>query len=139
MNCTTAKAVWNHRDGFLAGLEAELPGVLGELERMVTAFVKKTVHPFNTAVHAQAGTGGYYCEHALTDTDELAEQIHDVVGDVTARNFLQNFFSQKFGQPIVLGNICCSSCVISGGPIEENLMYKIQMTAVNLDPENLPS
>ncbi len=138
MNCNDAKAVWNHKDGFLAGLQAHLPGVLPELERMVTAFVQKNVHPFNQAVQRLAGTGDYYCEHALTDTDELANQVHDVVGDVTARTFLQNFFSQKFGQPIVLGNICCSSCVISSDPIEEDLMLRIQMTAVNLDPENLP-
>lgn len=99
----------------------------------------KKIHPFNLAVQKLAGRGDYYCEHALTDTDELAEKVHDVVGDVTARTFLQNFFSQKFGQTIVLGNICCSSCVISSGPIEEDLMFKIQMTAVNLDPNNLPS
>ncbi len=138
MNCTTAKLVWNHNGGFLQGLQTHLPNVLPELERMVTAFVNGTVHSFNQAVQKVA-PGNYYCEHAITDTDELAAQVHDVVGDVTARTFLQNFFSKKFGQPIVLGNICCSSCVISGGPIDDDLMYRIQMTAVNLDPENLPA
>jgi hypothetical protein len=46
----------------------------------------KKIHPFNLAVQKLAGRGDYYCEHALTDTDELAEKVHDVVWDVTAQN-----------------------------------------------------
>ena len=139
MDCVTAKLVWNHPGGFIEGLKAHLPDVLPELTRLVEAFVKKTPHPFDSEVKRQAGDGGYYIEHANTEDDPVAISIHDVVGDVTARNLLQKYLSGMFEQKIVLGNICCGSCVISGGPIEDEQMFAIQMTAVNLDPENLPN
>jgi len=135
MNCKTARKVWNHKDGFIAGIIEHLPGVLERLESQVEAYVTGETNPYNDAVKDQAVSGNYYAEHAMTENDPIAIWIHDVVGDVAGKLQLENYFSNRFNQPIFLGNMCCGSCITHDGTLTDEEILKIQIASVNTEPD----
>ena len=132
MDCETASKVWNHKGGFIAGVQEHLPGVIEHLDRLVIGYVNRREDEFNRVVHeAVSGVSVYfYVEHA-PDGSEVAELTHAVVGDEAGGDLLDRHFSEKYGQPIHLANICCGSCAISPGPLEHKEKLKLQMAAIN--------
>ncbi len=134
MDCKTARKVWNHPRGFIAGVREHLPGVVESMERQVGAFARGETCAFDTAVKAKAGDGAYYIEHADTEDNAVAIGVHDVVGDVVGKQMLEEHLSALAGQPISIGNMCCSSCIISDGPLHAMHLHRIQIAAVNTDP-----
>ena len=136
MDCNTARVVWNHPDGFIAGVRHALPGVMERLEDQVRAYVKGETNPFHTTVKNQAGvTGHYYSDHADTEDDPIAIGIHDVVGDVAGRIALERHFTAMFKQPIHLGNMCCGACITHDGTLCEDDILALQVAAVNTEPD----
>lgn len=136
MNCEDAKRVWNHPEGYLAGLRDVLPGVLEDLERKALAFAGVSPQHYDTAIKEQVGGAGYYVEHAL-DSDTLAEKVHDVVGDLVGRPLIEAHLSRLVGRPVAIGNICCKGCIVFLPDLPPELLMRIQVAAVNTDPETL--
>lgn len=135
MNCTTARKVWNHKAGFIAGVREYLPGVMERLEAQVAAYVAGDTNPYNTAVKDQSVFGNFYSEHAATEDDPVAIRIHDVVGDVAGKQELERYFTERFGQPICLGNMCCGSCITHDGTLTAADLLLIQIASVNTEPD----
>jgi hypothetical protein len=129
MDCETASKVWNHEGGFIAGVRQHLPGVIEHLDNLVTGFIHDKEDEFNQAVQEMA-PGNYYVEHAPPGSD-LAELTHDVVGDEAGGDLLDRHFSEKYGQPIHLANICCGSCAVMPRPLEYKEKLELQMAAIN--------
>ncbi len=136
MKCDDARRVWNHQDGYLAGLREHLPGVLEDLERKALAFTGVGPGQYDAAINAQVGGDGYYVEHAL-DTDRLAEQVHDVVGDLVGRPIIEAHLTALVGQPVSIGNICCKGCIVFLPGLSPELLERIQVAAVNTEPESV--
>lgn len=136
MNCKDAQKVWGHPDGFLAGIKATFPRVLERLENLAEGLVKGRTNPFCKRVKEKAGPIGrdYYVEHA-DDGEQLAHQVHDVVGDTAARLKIQQYLSERFGYPIVIGNLCCSGCKVSIGEPTLDEAVAIQNAAVRTDAD----
>lgn len=134
MDCSTARLVWNHPEGFFAGLNEHLPGVMERLEGVVQAFVDGETNPFDEAVRAEVGMGGFFTAHA-EDDDPVAELIHDVLGDIVARDMIERFFSERYKQPIRLANICCKGCYCDNGELDSDTVLRIQLAAVNTEPD----
>lgn len=140
MNCATARKVWNHSEGLIAGLQEHLPGVLKGIESRALSFAKGETCPYNDAIHEQAGTGRFYVEHALTDDDPLAIATHEVIGDITASQVIgehiSNLVAREIGAEMQLrvANLCCGGCMVFEGAIPPDHLKKIQMAAVNTDP-----
>ena len=129
MDCKTASKVWNHQGGFIAGVREHLPGVIEELDRLVTNCLEGGQDAFNDAVQ-KAAPGNYYVEHEPRDS-EVAERIHEVVGDEAGSEKLDRFFSEKYGKEIHLANICCESCaIVLGPPLSYQQKIDLQMAAV---------
>lgn len=136
MDCKTARAVWNHPNGFIPGVRQELPGVVERLEEQVRAFVEGRTNVYDTEVRRSSGVEGrYYNDHADTEDDPIAIGIHDVVGDVVGRDMLQKYFSEMFGRPIVFGNMCCANCITHDGTLTDGDLLKLQIAAVNTEPD----
>lgn len=132
MNCKTAQKVWGHPEGFLAGLKEACPGVLNRLTETVEGLVKTKTNPFHASVKRKVGdqvVTPFYVTHA-DDNDPLTEMVHDVVGDAAAKNELEIYFSELYGQKIVLGNLCCSGCEASFGQHSRAELLAIQNAAV---------
>lgn len=136
MDCRTARLVWNHEGGLIAGLRQHMPGVVEHLTDQVRKFVERVPDPFDSAVKAKAGDGNYRLEHSDGES-HISLAIHDVLGDAVARAKLEDYFSRMFGQRIALANICCSSHKVSSGDETPELEFAIQMAAVNTDPSTL--
>lgn len=134
MDCATARAVWGNPDGYIPGLKATCPGVVEHLDRHVRALLDGSTNPFQDAVRNQIGGGPFYMEHADTDDDPFAHLVHDVVGDAAGRAQLERYFSDRYGVPITLGNVCCSACAVSRGPLSFELVQKIQQAAIRTEP-----
>jgi len=139
MDCKTARAVWNHPEGFIAGVRQELPGVVEKLEEQVRSYVNGETNAYDTTVKRQSDINKpFYTDHADTEDDPVAIGIHDVVGDEAGRIQLQRYFSQLFGQPIRLGALCCSACITHDGTLCEDDLLKLQIAAVNTEPDGTP-
>ena len=134
MDCQTAKLVWNHPDGPISGIREHCPGVLERLEKVVSDFVHDTHDPFNAAVRSEAGEGNYFVTHA-DDVDPLTGSVHDVVGDAAANLVLHQYFTQLYGRPVHVANVCCSGCKIHDGTLSPEMVLRIQQVAVNTEPE----
>ncbi len=133
MNCSSAKKVWGHPQGFIAGLNETFPGVLERLEQLTANFRDKVTNPFHETVTRKAGVNrNYYVEHA-DDNDGLAEKVHDVVGDVAARLQLEHHLREKFGIQVTLFNLCCSGCGEVIGDITLDDAVAIQNAAVRTE------
>lgn len=136
MDCQTARTVWNHPEGFIAGVRATLPGVIERLEAQVAAYVRGDTNPYDSAVKRQSGvTSAFYSDHADTEDDPVAVGIHDVVGDAAGRLMLERYFTGHYGQPIYLGNLCCSSCITHDGTLLADDLLAIQVAPVNTEPD----
>lgn len=129
MDCKTASNVWNHEGGLVEGVRDHLPGVIEHLDGLVQSFINGEHDEFNEVVQEEV-PGEYYVEHAPPGS-KLAEMTHDVVGDEVGSQLLEKFFSEKYGQPIRLANICCGSCAISHGRLDFGKKQRLQMAAVN--------
>jgi hypothetical protein len=136
MDCKTAQKVWGHPDGFLEGLKSACPGVLERLETVVRNLIDGNQSPFSKKVQEKVGalSKPYHVEHA-EDDDELAHLTHDVVGDVAANAELSQHFSNVFGQQVCIGNVCCSGCKASLGPLKHEELVAIQNAAVRTAPD----
>lgn len=134
MDCQTARQVWNHSGGLIAGLNAHMPGVMNRLERAVAGFVNGETNAFDESVKQQVGGGAFFTAHAEEgDTD--AERIHDVLGDIVAKAELERYFSSLHNRPIRLGNMCCKSCITDDGTLTGEQLLAIQLAAVNTEPD----
>ena len=134
MNCQTAKLVWNHPDGPIAGIRAHLPGVMERLEAVVAKYIRGDHDSFNEAVQTEAGNGNYFVTHA-DDADPLTELVHSVVGDAAANLVLHRYFTGIYGRPVFVANVCCSGCKIHDGTLSPEMILRIQQVAVNTEPE----
>ena len=134
MDCKTARLVWNHPEGLFAGLRAHMPGVMEFLESSVRSYVNGETNPFDQSVKEQVGGGQFFTSHSDGE-DPVSQRVHDVLGDVVAKVELERYFTQRFGQPISLGNICCDGCKISDGTLSHEQLLAIQLAAVNTEPD----
>ena len=135
MDCKTARKVWNHPKGLMAGLDAQQPGFMQHLDSLVDAFVRSTPDPFDRAVKMKAGGGRYRVTHA-DDVSPLGRFQHDVLGDEVARRELEKHFGVKYGVPdLRLAAVCCGGCKISDGDLGDEHNLAIQMAAVNTNPD----
>ncbi len=138
MNCVDARRVWKHPEGFIAGLKQYLPGVFERIEETVQNAYDGRSNPCLEAIKVKVGNRirtPFFVHHA-EDGDSIAEQVHDVLGDITAKLLLDEFFSQAYGTSIHLGNICCKGCTVSFGnhlTLEEALV--LQIAAVTTGPQ----
>jgi hypothetical protein len=136
MDCKTARLVWNHEEGFIAGVREALPGVIERLEVQVQAYVDGDTNPYHASVLSGSGvSGGFHIDHANTEDDPIAIGIHDVVGDDAGRIALESHFTTLHGQPIHLGNMCCGACITHGGSLSNEDLLAIQTAAVNTEPD----
>lgn len=135
MDCKTARRVWNHKHGFLAGLKSEMPGLFEHLSSLVASFKRGDKEPFDLAVKRRAGNGPYQVSHADEDS-ELSRWKHDVLGDAVARRTLEIELGRIHDLPnLRLGNICCKGCITSIGALDDALALRIQLVAVNTNPD----
>lgn len=138
MNCKDARALWNHKGGLIGGLNCKGHGydqVVPYLTELAWKFVKGSHDPFNEAVKKKAGAGPYFVTHSDGES-ELAKKVHDVVGDQAACHIVSQLIGKIVGRPnLQLANICCNGCKISDGSLENELTLRIQMAAVNTNPD----
>jgi hypothetical protein len=136
MDCKTARGVWNHPEGFIAGLRTYLPGVIEALERMAIAFKAGQSNNYNDAVQTEANIGGFYSEHG-PDDDPISSGIHDVVGDHVGRMKVEEHLSTLIGQPIKVATLCCSHAMIYPEQLDwtPGEWEILQMAAVNAEPQ----
>ena len=135
MDCKTARVVWNHPDGFIAGINVAMPGVIERLTGYVAEFVSGTTNAFHETVKSESGVTGNYLTHHAEDDDQIAEWAHDVIGDAAGSIKLNQYFTDLFGTPVQLRNICCSGCDISDGQQSDEDILAIQHAAVNIEPD----
>lgn len=139
MNCADARALWQHAGGLIGGLSCRGHGyheVLPALIEIAERFKKGLENPFDTAVKNRAGgDGSYYVEHR-NDEDDLSRKIHDVIGDRAAAIVVSKYVGEAVGIPnLCIGNICCSSCITSDGPLSPEQNIAIQLAAVNTNAD----
>lgn len=137
MNCSDARKVWGHPDGFVAGLEEVLPGVFERIAKTVSDAMNGRTNPFLQVVRGKVGEkiqNPFYATHAQSD-DKIAQAIHGVLGDLAGKAILEAHFSKKYGKPIFLGNICCEGCNVSiGAPLTLEESVALQLAAVTTGP-----
>ncbi len=133
MDCKTARAVWNHPNGMIAGLQETLPEVYGYLREQARRFVHNAPDAYNDLIQEQVAGGGYRVEHSTGETP-LSRSVHDVLGDMAACHEIGQHFSKMFGQNIAFGNLCCGGCITNGGDLPPEQVLRVQMATVNTDP-----
>lgn len=138
MNCEDAQKLWNHQGGLIVGLNCGghgYKGVMPFLIQLATDFKKAISDSFETAVKNKAGEGNYRVVHSDGISD-LAVRVHDVIGDEVACNEVSKAVGAFVGIPnLRFANICCNGCKVSDGHLAEDLNFRIQMAAVNTNPD----
>lgn len=138
MNCADAQKLCNHEGGLLGGLSCKGHGyheVLPYLTRLAHEFKSNVLDPFDTAVKNKAGGGPYRVVHS-DGVSNLAIRIHDVIGDEVACDLISRTIGGLVGIPkLRFANICCNGCKVSDGSLDEELNFRIQMAAVNTNPD----
>jgi len=135
MDCKTARHVWNHTGGLIGGLKCQMPGLTEHLSDLVEAFKRGESDPFDAAVKKKAGPGPYRVTHS-DGTSQMSQWVHDVLGDEVAKRALERILGEAHGlSDLRLSNICCSGCKVSIGEMDELFALRIQMAAVNTEPD----
>ena len=131
MDCKTAKHVWNHKGGFLKGIQCQFPGLLEELTSYAKSFKGSNSNQYDTAVKKKAGQGNYWVTHSDGES-QMAKWIHDVMGDRVANRIISETIGKVVGIPsLSFANICCNGCSVSDGSLSPEHEFAIQMTVVN--------
>lgn len=135
MDCNTAKHVWNHKGGFLKGIQCKFPGLLEELASYAEHFKRGTSNAYDAAVKKKAGKGNYWVTHSDGES-QMAKSIHDVMGDRVANRIISENIGKAVGIPTLsFANICCNGCSVSDGSLSPEQELAIQMAAVNTNPD----
>lgn len=141
MNCSDAKALWNHKGGLIGGLMCAGHGyqeVLPYLIKLAHDFKMGVPDQFDTAVKRIVGKGPYRVTHR-DDEDDLSHRIHGVIGDEAACAVVSRHIGNIVGIPTLrFANVCCSGCKVSDGILPEEMNLAIQMAAVNTAPDGSP-
>ncbi len=139
MDCETAKHVWNHKGGLIVGLNCRMKGLMQYLTDEAIAFKNKTVDPFDLAIKKKAGNGNYRVTHS-DGKSKMAVWVHDVLGDKVASRLVSSEIGKIVGIPnLQFANICCNGCQISDGSLTVEHELKIQLAAVNTNPDGTDS
>jgi hypothetical protein len=135
MDCKTAQHVWNHKGGLIDGLNCQRPGLIDHLSQLVLDFKNGQSDPFDAAVKVKVGEGPYRVTHS-DGVSKMSQWVHDVLGDQVARRIVEKMLGSRHGiRELRLANICCSGCKVSQGDLGEDLDYRIQLAAVNTNPD----
>lgn len=134
MKCQDARKVWSHPAGPIEGVKEVFPLAWQRLEGLADAFSSGGDCSFNSSLRdlldGAVGTA-FYADHS-DDNDPVAEQVHGIVGDAAMSRALSAHFSSVHGTPIMFGNVCCSSCLVSHPDISDEEVERIQRMAIRI-------
>lgn len=132
MDCKTATQVYLAADPLLQ-IQTLFPEAWDFLTAQAQAFVKGQKDAFDSAVKEKTGPLGF--KFRLThrdDRDALTQDLSELLGDVTSRLLLEQYFSQQVGQTLHFNTICCSSHLTTERELKLEEVLPIQQAAVQL-------
>lgn len=133
MKCQDAQKVWKTGNP-IEGLMQHFPEALQFILQKAKCFAENCPGgEFDTQVKDLAGAGQYRLVY-LDGQDQLAEQIHQILGDCALNQFLSTYLSNLYHHPIQMGNICCNAC-ISAEPefFQSPILIEVQKAAIKIE------
>ena len=138
MDCKTARKIYvkgaDTPDGFVKQLRKFFPELVNFFDAQVESFIKKETNPFHEKVKELSGVKEHFHTVHLEDDSFLTHILHDVLGDAAARFFLDTYYTEKSGQEVKFGALCCSACSIFPG-MSPAQSVRIQFAAVRVEPD----
>ncbi|MCU0566323.1 MAG: hypothetical protein MUF49_06980 [Oculatellaceae cyanobacterium Prado106] len=132
MDCKTATLVYQAENP-IAQIRSLFPEAWKFLETQAWAFVQHQADAFDTAVKGLVGATPF--QFRVThrdDTDQLTQDIAELLGDITSRLLLEQHFSQVVGQKIYFSTVCCSGHITTDHELSLAEVLPIQKAAVQL-------
>jgi hypothetical protein len=132
MNCVTATEVYKSSNP-LAKIEELFPQAWEFFNNQLNSFIKKEDDIFDTEVKKIVGDLDldFRIVHR-DDVDNLTVQIQELLGDITSRLLIEEYFTNLVKRPIYFNTFCCSGCMISDKPISLRKAKIIQEAAISL-------
>ncbi|MBD2665091.1 hypothetical protein B6N60_04687 [Richelia sinica FACHB-800] len=132
MDCKTATLVYQ-AENHLDKIREIFPEAWDFLEAAAKAFVDNQPDKFDSEVRKLVGETPFKFRMVhRDDQDQLTKDIADLLGDITSRLLLEQYFSQQIGQPVFFSTICCSSHLTSDHELTLAEVLPLQRAAVKL-------
>jgi hypothetical protein len=133
MKCQDAQKVWRTGNS-IEGLMQHFPEALRFILKKAECFATNCPGgEFDTQVKALAGEGQYRLVY-LDGQDQLAEQIHQILGDCALNQVLSTYLSNLYRRPIQMGNICCNACISAEPAFFLNpQLIEVQKAAIQIE------
>lgn len=130
MDCKTATRVYASGDP-LANIQALFPDAWAFLTQQVQAFLQQEGDRFDDAIKAKLGPTDF--NYRIVHRDDEAQLTHDLqelLGDITSRLLLEEYFSAQAGRSLHFSTICCSSHLTTERELTLAEVLPIQTAAV---------
>ncbi|MGG6266551.1 hypothetical protein ACQ4M3_17065 [Leptolyngbya sp. AN03gr2] len=132
MDCKTATLVYKAGDA-IDNIRRLFPEAWEFLEKQAFAFVQHQSDEFDSQLKKLVDKTSF--QFRIThrdDTEQLTQDIAELLGDITSRLLLEQHFSKVVGEPIFFHTICCSSHLTTDRPLTLEEVLPIQRAAVQL-------
>ncbi|MBD2200026.1 MULTISPECIES: hypothetical protein [Calothrix] len=132
MDCKTATLVYQ-TENHLEKIREIFPEAWHFLEEQAFAYVQGKKDNFDSAVKDLVGETNFkYRMVHRDDKDQLTKDLGELLGDITSRLLLQQYFSELVGQKVFFSTICCSSHLTADHEMTLEEVLPIQRAAVKL-------
>ncbi|MBD2205086.1 hypothetical protein H6G33_23025 [Calothrix sp. FACHB-1219] len=132
MDCKTATLVYQ-TENHLEKIREIFPEAWNFLQEQAFAYVQGKKDNFDSAVKNLVGETNFkYRMVHRDDKDQLTKDLGELLGDITSRLLLQQYFSELVGQKVFFSTICCSSHLTADHEMTLEEVLPIQRAAVKL-------
>ncbi|BAY65862.1 hypothetical protein NIES22_59710 [Calothrix brevissima NIES-22] len=132
MDCKTATLVYQ-TENHLEKIREIFPEAWHFLQEQAFAYVQGKKDNFDSAVKDLVGETNFkYRMVHRDDKDQLTKDLGELLGDITSRLLLQQYFSELVGQKVFFSTICCSSHLTADHEMTLEEVLPIQRAAVKL-------
>ena len=107
MNCETATKVYSSTFPLLT-IEELFPLAWQFLIIQSNNFVEKRTNSFDRKVHELVGSKDFaYLTTHRENEDELSKELQELIGDLTSKLLLEDYFSKLVNKKLYFGLLCC--------------------------------
>ena len=132
MDCLTATKVYSSNNP-LSKIQELFPEAWSFFTTESKNLIKKEANSFDSQVKEIVGQTDFdYRVVHRDDKDTLTMQIQELLGDITSRLLIQDYFSKQIGQNIYFNTVCCSGHISSRKDLNLEESLKIQKAAISI-------
>jgi hypothetical protein len=135
MDCNTAKLVYSSSRP-IDKIRELFPEVFEYLESRALEFFTFKQHPFDSKVKSMVELNNinYRVVHG---TSSLIGSLQELLGDVTSRMLIEDYFSTQYQGPIYFNTICCDGHISSDRELTLQEALAIQTAAIKIEINNI--